>query len=111
MGALLALVAMTNVSRSVSLQAQTPAPDPSAANDGQQPGHYSDRELTAKIRQSLVRDKMLSVYGHSITITSQNGTVTLEGTVHSVEDRQAIASRAASFAGQGKINNNLTVAP
>ena len=100
---------------SLSLQAQTPAPDNSAANKGQQvtadqqSGHYSDRELTAKIRQSLVRDKALSVYGHNIKIISQNGMVTLKGPVHSEDEKQAIAGRAAIFAGQDKVTNDLTV--
>ena len=56
-----------------------------------------------------MRDKALSVYGHNIKIISQNGMVTLKGPVHTEDEKQAIAGRAAMFAGQDKVTNDLTV--
>lgn len=94
---------------------QTPAPDNSGQNKGQQitaesqSGHTSDRDLTAKIRRSIVADKSLSIYGHNVKIITRNGAVTLKGPVHSDEEKQHIAGKAAAVVGQDKVTNQLTV--
>ncbi len=95
-------------------QTQT-APDNSANNKGQQAtadqqsGHMSDRDLTAKIRRSLVADKSISTYGHNVKIITQNGAVTLKGPVDSDEEKQAIDAKAAAVVGQDKVTDQLTV--
>ncbi len=95
-------------------QTQT-APDNSANNKGQQTtadqqsGPTSDRDLTAKIRRSIVADKSLSTYGHNVKIITQNGAVTLKGPVHSDEEKQAIEAKAAAVVGQDKVTDQLTV--
>ena len=106
----------------VALQAQdqsaTPAstaPDNSAQNKGQQTtadqqkSNTSDRDITQKIRQSIMSDKSLSTYGHNVKIITQNGMVTLKGPVHSDEEKQTIASLAVDVVGQDKVSNQLTV--
>ena len=91
------------------------APDNTAQNKGQQTtadqqkSNTSDREITRKIRQSVVADKSLSTYGHNVKIITQGGMVTLKGPVHSDEEKQAIASDAAAVVGQDKVSNQLTV--
>ena len=71
----------------------TTAPDNSAKNKAhaktadQQPENTSDRDITKKIRRSIVADKSLSTYGHNIKIITQSGAVTLKGPVHSDEER------------------------
>ena len=91
------------------------APDNSAQNKGQQMtadqqgSHASDREITMKIRRSIVADKTLSTYGHNVKIITKNGMVTLKGPVHSDEERQTIAAKAADVVGQDKVSNQLTV--
>ena len=99
-------------------QDQTPsarAPDNSAQNKNhdttadQQKDNRSDRDITQQIRQSIVADKSLSTYGHNVKIITQNGAVTLKGPVHSEEEKQAIAAKAAQVAGQDKVTNELTV--
>jgi hyperosmotically inducible periplasmic protein len=75
----------------------------------QQSEATSDREVTKKIRQSLIADKSLSMYGHNVKIITRNGAVTLKGPVHSEEEKQAIASKAADVVGQDKVTNQLTV--
>lgn len=98
-----------------SAPAQTPAPDNSAVNKGQpitadqQSHHYSDREMTAKIRQSIVADHALSMYGHNVKIVTAKGAVTLKGPVHSDDEKQAIGAKAVAIAGQDKVTNDLTV--
>lgn len=91
------------------------APDNSAKNKAhaktadQQLETTSDRDITKKIRQSLIADKTLSTYGHNVKIITQGGAVTLKGPVHSEEEKQAIASKAADVVGQDKVTNQITV--
>jgi hyperosmotically inducible periplasmic protein len=91
------------------------APDNSAHNKSQgktadnQNGNASDREITQKIRQSLMADKSLSMYAHNVKIITQNGQVTLKGPVHTEDEKQVIASKAADVVGQDKVTNQLTV--
>src|ERR1700730_9398748 len=49
----------------------------------QQKSNATDRELTRKIRRSIMEDKSLSTYAHNIKLISQNGAVTLKGPVKS----------------------------
>ena len=75
----------------------------------QQKESTSDRELTAKIRRAVVSDKSLSTYGHNVKIIVAGGAVTLKGPVHSEEEKQNIAAKAAEVVGQGKVTNQITV--
>jgi hyperosmotically inducible periplasmic protein len=91
-------------------------PDNSANNKAhsqtadEQSNATSDRMLTKKIRQELVADKSLSTYGHNVKIIAQHGMVTLKGPVHSEEEKQTIASKAAEVAGSPeKVNNQLSI--
>lgn len=91
-------------------------PDNSANNKAhsqtadQQASATSDRMLTQKIRQELIADKSLSTYGHNVKIIAQHGMVTLKGPVHSEEEKQTIASKAAEVAGgPDKVNNQLSI--
>ena len=105
----------------VVLQAQETPPQSSTSPDNsghnkahartadQQSSASADRELTAKIRRSLIADKSLSTYGHNVKIITQQGAVTLKGPVHSEQEKQAIASKAEEVAGQGKVTDQLTV--
>lgn len=91
------------------------APDNSANNRGQQKTadqqgeHMSDIDVTAKIRRSVVADKSLSTYGHNVKIIMRHGAVTLKGPVHSEQEKQAIAEKAAAVVGQDKVTDQLTV--
>ena len=116
----LALATAGLVPQAIHAQDQsTPAatqPDNSAKNKAhhktadQQSEGTSDRELTKKIRQSIVADKSLSTYGHNVKIIAENGMVTLKGPVKSDEEKSTIASKAAEAAGgQDKVTNQLTV--
>jgi osmotically-inducible protein OsmY len=91
------------------------APDNSVKNKAhaktadQQPENTSDREITKKIRQSLIADKSLSTYAHNVKIITQSGAVTLKGPVHSEEEKQTIASKAADVVGPDKVTNQITI--
>ena len=78
---------------------------------GQQSNGKSDRELTRKIRQALVKDKDLSTYAHNIKVITKNGEVTLKGPVRSEDEKKAVEAKAAEVAGGASITNQLDVAP
>lgn len=75
----------------------------------QQKENRSDRDITQQIRQSLMKDKSLSTYGHNVKIITQNGQVTLKGPVHSDDEKRAIAAKATEIAGENKVTNELNV--
>jgi hyperosmotically inducible periplasmic protein len=76
----------------------------------QQKENQPDRELAAKVRQALVKDKSLSTYAHNVKIIAQDGVVTLKGPVRSEEEKEAVEAKAAEAAGGAdKIRNELEV--
>jgi hyperosmotically inducible periplasmic protein len=105
-----------------SLWAQQPAPDNTKTNQrdaktstpvtaGQQGSAKADRDLAAKIRQSIVADKSLSTYGHNVKIVSINGDVTLRGPVRSEDEKASIQRMAEAQAGATHVINHLDVTP
>jgi hyperosmotically inducible protein len=75
----------------------------------QQKSNKADRELTQKIRKSVVSDKSLSMSAHNVKIISRDGMVTLRGTVKSDDEKKSIEDKATEIAGQGKVTSELTV--
>ena len=84
---------------------------PAEQTADKQSEHTSDRDLAKQIRQTIVKDDSLSTYAHNIKVIVKNGTVTLKGPVRSDEEKQAIVTKAASIAGEGKITDQLEVSP
>jgi osmotically-inducible protein OsmY len=77
----------------------------------QQQENPADRQITQKIRHSVVQDKSLSTYAHNVKIITQNGDVTLKGPVNTPEEKQSIEDKAAAVAGQGHVTDQIEVAP
>jgi len=100
---------------------QQTAPDNTRANKGdaqkgattadQQKMNPADRELTRKIRASIMDDKALSTYAHNIKIVTQDGKVTLKGPVRTEKEKADIEAKAAAVAGAGNVTNEIEVAP
>lgn len=113
--ALLLLCGAPTLARAQDQSSQT-APDNSARNKDhsntadQQAANKSDTEITRDIRRAITSDKSLSTYAHNVKVITQNGAVTLKGPVHSDEEKQAVASKAAEVVGGAdKVTNELTV--
>lgn len=70
-----------------------------------------DIAITRDIRRAIVADKNLSTYAHNVKVITQNGEVTLKGPVRSEDERKTIEAKAIEVAGQGRVANELTVAP
>lgn len=85
--------------------------DKSSPTADQQKMNPTDRDLTKRVRQSLMSDKSLSTYAHNIKIVAQDGKVTLRGPVRSEEEKSAIETKATEVAGAGNVTNELEVAP
>lgn len=100
-------------------QDQNAAPDNTRVNkqdrDQSQPtadqgkNNLSDRDLAAHIRRDVVKDKSLSTYGHNVKIIADHGKVTLKGPVHSDDEKRAIEDHARKYAGDGNIDDQMTV--
>ena len=101
--------------------AQQTAPDNTKVNKAdpakgtvtadQQKENAADRDLAKKIRQAVVGDKSLSTYAHNVKIVARDGHVTLKGPVRSEAEKTAVAAKATEIAGEGKVTNEITVAP
>lgn len=71
----------------------------------------TDRDLSAEIRQSVMRDDSLSTNAKNIKIISQDGGVTLKGPVDSEGERQSIVAKAVAAAGGAdKVTDQISVA-
>ena len=76
-----------------------------------QKNNMSDEKLTQQIRRNVMADKSLSTYAHNAKIVSVNGTVTLNGVVHSEAERSHVAQIAAEVAGKANVVNDIKVEP
>jgi hyperosmotically inducible protein len=85
---------------------------PGEATADQQKMNTTDRDITAKIRRSIMADKSLSTYAHNVKIISQDGTVTLKGPVRSDDEDASIVSKATDITGSAdKVINQMSVEP
>ena len=84
---------------------------PGEATADQQKMNARDRDMTAKIRSSIMDDKSLSTYAHNVKIISQGGAVTLKGPVRSDDEVKSIVAKASDVAGADKVINQMSVQP
>jgi hyperosmotically inducible protein len=80
-----------------------------AVTSDQQKETPADRDLTKRIRQSVVGDKTLSIYAHNVKIVTRGGQVTLKGPVNSAAEKQAIETKATAAAGAGRVTNDISI--
>ena len=70
----------------------------------------ADREVTQRIRQSLVADQSLSASAKNVAIETDDDSVTLKGSVANEQERAAVAAKAKQAAPSKTIENELVVA-
>jgi osmotically-inducible protein OsmY len=80
---------------------------PPTASD--QSGNEADRKITQQIRQAVTKDDSLSTSAQNVTIVTQDGKVTLRGTVKSDSEKQKIAEKAKQVSGVKNVENLITV--
>jgi hyperosmotically inducible protein len=115
-----AMIASLAIAAMSMAQAQT-APDNTkqnkvdainkSASADMQKNDTTDLALTRQIRASVMADKSLSTYAHNIKIVSVDGNVTLNGVVHSQQEKDAIESKAQAVLKNGSVVNNLKISP
>jgi hypothetical protein len=69
----------------------------------------SDQNLNTQIRQALNADSSLSGVGRNVTLTTNNGKVTLNGSVASEGDKLKIEQKVKQMSGVENVNNELQV--
>ena len=84
--------------------------NPNALTAQDQPENDADRQLTARVRQSIVADDSLSTSAHNVKIITASGVVTLRGPVKSDQERAAVAAKAQKVAGVQRVDNQLEIA-
>jgi hyperosmotically inducible protein len=111
------LITPIMVAEAIPQDTQQPAADNTKTNASasptadQQKMNPSDRAMTQKIRMAIHNDKSLSTYAHNVKIITQGGKVTLKGPVRSEDEKSNIAMKAAAVAGDGNVDDQLTIAP
>jgi hyperosmotically inducible protein len=69
----------------------------------------ADRKITQQIRQAVTKDDSLSTSAQNVKIVTQDGKVTLRGTVKSESEKQKIAEKAKEVSGVKNVDNQITV--
>lgn len=77
-----------------------------AMNQG---GSASDAELTRKIREEIVSDKNLSMRSKNVTIVSQDGVVTLRGSLPNTTEQMRVEEIAKKTAGAMQVINQTNI--
>jgi len=100
---------------------QQTAPDNTKMNKGdaqqgattadQQKMNATDRDITKKIRSSIMSDKSLSTYAHNVKVITQDGKVTLKGPVRTEKEKSDVEAKASAVAGEGNVTSEIEVAP
>lgn len=67
-----------------------------------------DREITQKVRNALASDSGMTAQARDVDVSTEDGTVTLRGTVASEQQKSQIESLARS-AGATQVDNQLTI--
>jgi osmotically-inducible protein OsmY len=80
---------------------------PPTASD--QSENEADRKITQQVRQAVTKDDSLSTSAQNVKIITQDGKVTLRGTVKSDSEKQKIADRAKQVSGVKNVENLITV--
>jgi hyperosmotically inducible protein len=73
--------------------------------------NQADVKITADIRKRVLDQENFSVYARNAKIITSGGMVTLRGPVNSKTEADTIERIAREVAGEGKVDNQLEVAP
>lgn len=77
---------------------------------GDQGGSESDRAITQRVRQNVVKGDEISVTGKNVKIITVDGVVTLRGPVKSAKEKADIAAAAKQVDGVKQVDNQLDIA-
>lgn len=89
----------------------TPGSDASGMMAKDQGKTETDRNLNNQIRTALKADTALREAGQQISLSSDDGVVTLDGTVATEKEKAELESRVKHMSGVKDVENNLRIAP
>lgn len=69
----------------------------------------SDWEITASVKKNLMTEGSLSSSARMISVTTNNGVVTLKGTVANKEEERKVVRMAKDVNGVRDVDNQLTI--
>jgi len=69
----------------------------------------SDRDITANVKKNLKADNSLSSSARMISVSTNNGVVTLTGTVASKEESRRVVGIVNSVSGVTSVDNQLVI--
>lgn len=75
----------------------------------QQTMKKSDTNLTAQIRQDIMKQGSLSTYAQNVKIITIDGKVTLKGPVRSVFERNSLLKHARARVGASNVINEMSI--
>jgi osmotically-inducible protein OsmY len=84
--------------------------EPYAVTPENQSENETDRSITQRIRQNVVKDDDLSFNAKNVKIITRDGVVTLRGPVKDDQEKAQIATYAQRVEGVKKVDNQLEVA-
>ncbi len=76
---------------------------------GDQSKNQRDLEITRQVRQGLMSQKDMSTRAHNLTVVSDNGVVTLRGTVPSSAEKATAEQVARGVSGVASVSNLIQV--
>jgi osmotically-inducible protein OsmY len=71
----------------------------------------ADKNLNNRIRSALSSDSSLRGAGQNFSLHSDNGVVTLNGTVATEKDKSDLENKIQRMTGVSRVDNNLQIAP
>ncbi len=80
-------------------------------NDSQGNNQDPDWQITSRVKTAIMEDNSLSTSGRTVSVETNNGVVTLTGSVPSREESAAIERKARSITGVRRVDNRLTINP
>ena len=80
-----------------------------SVGQGQQSNQTSDWQITTKVKSSIMSDGSLSASSRLVSVNTNNGVVTISGTVASKDDMHRIVRLAKDVDGVRKVDNQMSV--
>jgi hyperosmotically inducible periplasmic protein len=109
LGGLGILIPSTAVFAQAPDNSKTNQQERGSATADQQAENPGDRDLSRRIRKSIMDDKNLSTYAHNVKVIVRGGAVMLKGPVRTDDEKTAIEAKAVEIAGAANVKSEITV--
>jgi hyperosmotically inducible periplasmic protein len=94
---------------SCNSQSNKPNENSNSCSNGNNQSQPADWDITAHVKEKLMTDNSLSLKARVISVTTNNGVVTLTGTVESKEESRKVVRIVKDVPGVNSVDNQLTI--